>query len=170
MRLMNKKPKRRKTKIDIQRVYNSPGQPDRLQIRSWIDAALEGTNKDNSCVVRIVDSQESAELNLQYRHKQGPTNILSFPFEMPDGIDNIDESGLDLLGDLVICAPVVEHEAIEQNKPLAHHWAHIVIHGVLHLLGYDHIDDEEAERMESKEIAILEKLHINNPYSEVINP
>ena len=118
-------------------------------------------NQDTEIVVRIVDEQESAELNEQYRHKQGPTNILSFPVEVPEGIE------LNLLGDLVICAPVVEKEALEQNKILAHHWAHIIVHGVLHLLGYDHIDDDEAEQMESKEIAILNKLNINNPYIEV---
>jgi probable rRNA maturation factor len=111
--------------------------------------------------VRIVGEQESAELNEQYRHKSGPTNILSFPVDVPEGIE------LDLLGDLVICAPVVEKEALEQGKLLAHHWAHIIVHGVLHLLGYDHIDDDEAELMENKEIAILNKLHINNPYTEV---
>jgi probable rRNA maturation factor len=111
--------------------------------------------------VRIVDEQESAELNEQYRHKKGATNILSFPVEIPEGID------LNLLGDLVICAPVLEQEAQQQNKVLAHHWAHIIIHGVLHLLGYDHLDDEQAEDMENKEIALLQKLNIPNPYQQV---
>ncbi|MDD1625774.1 MAG: rRNA maturation RNase YbeY, partial [Methylococcaceae bacterium] len=102
--------------------------------------------------------QESAELNEQYRHKQGPTNILSFPVEVPFGIE------LNLLGDLVVCAPVLEKEALEQHKALTDHWAHIIVHGVLHLLGYDHIDDKEAELMENKEITILNKLNIKNPY------
>jgi probable rRNA maturation factor len=158
-----------RNKIDIQRVYKSAGQPDRKQIKAWIDAALEGSEQSHHCVVRIVDISESAELNQHYRHKQGPTNILSFPFDWPEGIGDLNGDGTLYLGDLVICAPVVEKEAFEQNKPLEHHWAHIVIHGVLHLMGFDHIDEAEAEQMESKEIAILEKLHINNPYIEVIN-
>lgn len=147
--------------IEIQTVFASESLPDQQQIQRWVDAALEDYNQDTEIVVRIVGEQESAELNEQYRHKSGPTNILSFPVDVPEGIE------LDLLGDLVICAPVLEKEALEQNKALMHHWAHIVVHGVLHLLGYDHIDDNEAELMENKEIAILNKLHINNPYTEV---
>jgi len=149
-------------RIDIQRVFKSEGQPDEVQIQAWVDAALEDIDQDTEIVIRIVDEAESAQLNGQYRHKKGPTNILSFPFEAPVGIE------LNLLGDLVICAPVVAREAIEQHKPLAHHWAHIIVHGVLHLLGYDHLDDDEAEQMEVKEIEILKKLNINNPYIEVI--
>ncbi|MDP1663970.1 MAG: rRNA maturation RNase YbeY [Methylobacter sp.] len=147
--------------MEIQTVFESADQPDQQQIQLWIDTALDDYEQDTEIVVRIVDEQESAELNEQYRHKSGPTNILSFPVDLPEGIE------LDLLGDLVICAPVVEKEALEQDKLLAHHWAHIIVHGVLHLLGYDHIDDDEAELMENKEIAILNKLHINNPYTEV---
>ncbi|MGZ4969104.1 MAG: rRNA maturation RNase YbeY [Methylobacter sp.] len=147
--------------IEIQSAFESAGQPDRQQIQLWIDTALDDYDRDTEIVVRIVDEQESAELNEQYRHKSGPTNILSFPVEVPEGIE------LDLLGDLVICAPIVEKEALEQDKILAHHWAHIIVHGVLHLLGYDHIDDDEAELMENKEIAILQQLNINNPYIEV---
>lgn len=147
--------------IEIQAVFESAGQPDQQQIQLWVDTALDDYEQDTEIVVRIVDEQESAELNEQYRHKSGPTNILSFPVDVPEGIE------LDLLGDLVICAPVLEKEALEQDKLLAHHWAHIIVHGVLHLLGYDHIDDDEAELMENKEIAILNKLHINNPYTEV---
>ncbi|MFI3119412.1 MAG: rRNA maturation RNase YbeY [Methylococcaceae bacterium] len=147
--------------IEIQTVFASEGQPDRQQIQLWIDTALEGYDQDTEIVVRIVDEQESAALNEQYRHKAGPTNILSFPVDLPEAIE------LDLLGDLVICAPVLAKEALEQDKILSHHWAHIIVHGVLHLLGYDHIDDAEAELMETKEIAILNKLHIQNPYTEV---
>jgi probable rRNA maturation factor len=146
--------------IEIQIIYQSEGQPEPEQIQRWVDAALEGYQPDTEIVVRIVDEQESAELNEQYRHKPGPTNILSFPVEVPDGIE------LDLLGDLVICAPVLEKEALEQHKVLADHWAHIIVHGVLHLLGYDHIDEAEAELMESKEIAILDTLSILNPYRQ----
>ncbi len=147
--------------IEIQTVFASEGQPDRQQIQLWIDTALEGYDQDTEIVVRIVDEQESAALNEQYRHKAGPTNSLSFPVDLPEAIE------LDLLGDLVICAPVLAKEALEQDKILSHHWAHIIVHGVLHLLGYDHIDDAEAELMETKEIAILNKLHIQNPYTEV---
>ena len=146
--------------IEIQTVYQSDGQPDEEQIQRWVDAALDDYEPDTEIVVRIVDEQESAELNEQYRHKFGSTNILSFPVEVPDGIE------LNLLGDLVICAPVLEKEALEQHKALADHWAHIIVHGVLHLLDYDHIDEDEAELMESKEIAILNTLNILNPYRQ----
>ncbi|MFI3185011.1 MAG: rRNA maturation RNase YbeY [Methylococcaceae bacterium] len=146
--------------IEIQRVLESEGQPGQHHIQLWVNAALADVEQDTEIVVRIVDELESAELNQQYRHKPGPTNILSFPVEVPEGIE------LNLLGDLVICAPVLEKEAFEQGKLLADHWAHIIIHGVLHLLGYDHIHDDDAELMESKEIAILQQLHINNPYTE----
>jgi probable rRNA maturation factor len=144
--------------IEIQTIFNSNGQPDQEQIQQWVDAALDGFNQDTEIVVRIVDEQESAELNEQYRLKPGPTNILSFPVEVPEGIE------LNLLGDLVVCAPVLEKEALEQHKALTDHWAHIIVHGVLHLLGYDHLDEDEAELMESKEITILNKLNIKNPY------
>jgi len=147
--------------IEIQAVFESDGQPDPQQIQLWVDTALADYDRNAEIVLRIVGEQESAELNEQYRHKSGPTNILSFPVDVPEGIE------LDLLGDLVICAPIVEKEALEQDKILAHHWAHIIVHGVLHLLGYDHIDDDEAELMENKEIAILHKLNINNPYIKV---
>ena len=147
--------------IEIQTIFESSGQPDQEQIQRWVDAALEGFNHDTEIVVRIVDEQESAELNEQYRLKPGPTNILSFPVEVPEGIE------LNLLGDLVVCAPVLEKEALEQHKSLTDHWAHIIVHGVLHLLGYDHLDDVEAELMENKEITILNKLNIKNPYIQV---
>ena len=144
--------------IEIQTIFKSNGHPDQEKIQRWVDAALEGFNQDTEIVVRIVDEEESAELNQQYRHKKGPTNILSFPVEVPEGIE------LNLLGDLVVCAPVLEKEALEQHKSLTDHWAHIIVHGVLHLLGYDHIDETQAELMESKEISILNKLNIKNPY------
>lgn len=146
--------------LDIQRVSVSPEQPDDQQLRLWVAAALADRPEDGEIVIRIVDDDESAELNEQYRRKPGPTNILSFPFEPPDiaGLQS------DLLGDLVICAPVLEREALAQHKNLNDHWAHIVVHGVLHLLGYDHSDADDAERMEQREIAILATLNINNPY------
>ena len=134
--------------------------PSEAQFQTWIDAALADQAKEFEVVVRLVDEPESQQLNREYRGKDSPTNILSFTFEVPDGLE------LNLLGDLVICAPLVKKEAIEQQKLLEHHWAHLVIHGVLHLRGYDHIDDDEAEEMESKGIEILQQLNIPNPYQE----
>ncbi len=151
-------------RLDIQLATDAEGLPDRRQLQQWVDAALGENDTDNEIVIRIVDEAESAELNQQYRRKSGSTNILSFPFEAPPGLD------LDLLGDLVVCAPVVAKEAEQQHKKLLDHWAHIVVHGVLHLLGYDHADDAEAERMESLEIEILQQLNIENPYLEDSNP
>jgi probable rRNA maturation factor len=145
-------------KIELQVVSETPDQPQKQQIQRWVDAALHDYQDDSEIVVRIVDEDESAHLNRQYRHKDGPTNILSFPADLPDELD------LDLLGDLVICAPVVIKEALIQQKTSEDHWAHIIVHGVLHLLGYDHIDDQDAEIMEQMEIRILQQLNISNPY------
>lgn len=147
--------------LDIQNVSQSAHVPNEQQLQTWVDTALTNYTADTEIVVRIVDEIESAALNSQYRHKQGATNILSFPTDLPEGIE------LDLLGDLVVCAPVLEREALQQQKPLTHHWAHIIIHGVLHLLGYDHLTDEDANLMESKEIALLHTLDIPNPYELV---
>lgn len=156
--------------LEVQVVFEPEQLPNEEQIQQWVDAALEGVGRDTEIVVRIVDEQESAGLNEQYRQKQGPTNILSFPFELPEAIQGLEEIGLNLLGDLVVCAPVLEREAMDQHKPLTDHWAHIIIHGVLHLLGYDHINDIDAEVMESKEISVLNKLNIKNPYIQVTKP
>ena len=147
--------------IDIQRVFESPNQPKDTQLELWVNTVLTNLNEEFELTIRIVDEAESTQLNETYRHKKGATNILSFPFEVPDEIE------LNLLGDLVICASVLEREALEQNKPLHNHWAHIVIHGTLHLLGYDHIDDAEAKEMEVKEIELLQTLSIPNPYEEI---
>jgi probable rRNA maturation factor len=146
--------------IDIQRVFESPNQPSDKQLELWVNTVLTNLNEEFELTIRIVDDMESSQLNETYRHKKGATNILSFPFEVPDEVE------LNLLGDLVICASVLEREAIEQNKSLHNHWAHIVIHGTLHLLGYDHIEDLEAEEMEAKEIAFLQTLSIPNPYED----
>lgn len=145
--------------IDLQ-IATESLHPDAAQFQIWVDAALSGFQQDSEITIRIVDTEESAELNGQYRHKSGPTNILSFPFEAPPGVE------LDLLGDLVICAPVIAREAAEQGKLPDHHWAHITVHGVLHLLGYDHIEEQDAEQMEAMEIDILSRLNIANPYLE----
>lgn len=147
--------------IDIQRIFESPNQPSDTQLELWVNTVLTNIDDDFELTIRIVDEMESEQLNETYRHKKGSTNILSFPFEVPEGME------LNLLGDLVICAPVLEREAQEQNKSLHNHWAHIVIHGTLHLLGYDHIEDEEAQEMEAKEIELLQTLSIPNPYEDI---
>ncbi|WP_407661370.1 rRNA maturation RNase YbeY [Methylomarinum vadi] len=150
--------------LEIQIATEMTELPDSDQFQQWVDAALGDSETDNEIVIRVVDEDESSQLNQQYRHKSGPTNILSFPFEAPPGME------LELLGDLVVCAPVVAREAKRQQKKLLDHWAHIIVHGVLHLLGYDHIDDADAERMESLEINILQQLNIRNPYLEESEP
>ncbi|WP_413470652.1 rRNA maturation RNase YbeY [Thalassotalea sp. LPB0316] len=139
---------------------SSDNLPNTSDFQSWVEAALSRYSKPFELTIRIVDSAESQTLNHQYRGKDKPTNVLSFPFEVPDGIE------LDLLGDLIICKQVVEREATEQNKILSAHWAHMVIHGCLHLLGFDHISDDEAQEMESLEIDILAQLGFSNPYIE----
>lgn len=132
--------------------------PDEQAFHQWVQQALSGVRDEAELTIRIVGLDESAELNQTYRQKSGPTNVLSFPFECPPGV------ALPLLGDLVICAPVVEREAAEQGKPVQAHWAHMVIHGVLHLLGHDHMDEIEAEQMEGLEIDLLASLGYANPY------
>ena len=139
---------------------DSAGLPTEADFQRWLDAAILPFQQEAEVTVRVVDSAESHELNLTYRGKDKPTNVLSFPFECPPGVE------LPLLGDLVICRQVVEQEAQEQNKPLLAHWAHMVVHGSLHLLGYDHIEDDEAEEMETLEIEFLAALGYANPYQD----
>ncbi|RTE66957.1 rRNA maturation RNase YbeY [Amphritea opalescens] len=144
--------------VDRQCQIADEGLPSEEQLTTWVTAALKGRLEDAELSIRIVDPEESQTLNHQYRGKDSSTNVLSFPFEMPEGIE------LDLLGDLVICAEVVAREAEEQNKPLFNHWCHMVVHGVLHLLGFDHINNAEAEEMEQLERDILASLEIPDPY------
>ena len=145
--------------IDLQiATENLEGLPTEDQIVQWATAAVQPEGDEVEMTVRIVDEPESHELNLTYRGKDRPTNVLSFPFECPDEVE------LPLLGDLVICRQVVEREAAEQEKPLMAHWAHMVVHGSLHLLGYDHIEDDEAEEMESLETQIMQGLGFDDPY------
>lgn len=145
--------------IDLQIASeNSENLPTESQIQLWANRAVQPELSDVEITVRIVDEAESHELNLTYRGKDKPTNVLSFPFECPEQVE------INLLGDLVICRQVVEHEAAEQEKPLLAHWAHMVVHGCLHLLGYDHIVDEEAEEMESLETEIMQSLGFADPY------
>ena len=144
--------------LDVQ--YELEAGPDEDDIRRWIEAVLaaEAKTAEVELTVRIVDEAEMAELNARFRHKTGPTNILSFPFEAPPGME------LNLLGDLVIAAPVVQREAREQGKTETAHWVHMIVHGTLHLLGYDHSKPAEAEEMEAREIRILHELGYSNPY------
>jgi probable rRNA maturation factor len=144
----------------VQRATEAADIPGDEQFQSWVETALKGRFDGGELCIRVVDSHESQALNLQYRGKDKPTNVLSFPFEVPEGIE------LDLLGDLVICAKVVAHEAAEQQIPLLTHWAPLVIHGTLRLLGYDHIKDEDAEEMEALERQLLADLSIPDPYQE----
>ena len=145
--------------IDLQiACEQETGLPTVEQIEQWATAAVQPQSDEVEMTVRIVDEAESHELNLNYRGKDRPTNVLSFPFECPDEVE------LPLLGDLVICRQVVEREAQEQDKPLMAHWAHMVVHGSLHLLGYDHIEDDEAEEMESLETQIMTELGFADPY------
>ncbi|MDA0145399.1 MAG: rRNA maturation RNase YbeY [Vibrio toranzoniae] len=145
--------------LDLQlAVENEQGLPTEQDIQLWLDKTIPQFQENAELTVRIVDTEESHQLNHEYRGKDKPTNVLSFPFEAPPGIE------LDLLGDLIICRQVVEKEAEEQNKPLLAHWAHMVVHGSLHLLGYDHIEDDEAEEMESLETEIMQAMGFEDPY------
>lgn len=155
--------------LDLQLATDQPELcPSEEDLLAWCVLALdmpttdEPSNEAPEVTVRIVDKEESQQLNNDYSGKNQPTNVLSFPFEHP--IDLPAEAELSLLGDLVICLPKVIAEAAEQQKPVLNHWAHLVIHGMLHLQGYDHETDQEAELMESLEIKLLAKLGISNPY------
>ncbi|MBE9561657.1 MAG: rRNA maturation RNase YbeY [Proteobacteria bacterium] len=147
------------TIIDLQCVSDEPDLPSHKMLSKWVDATLVYLSKDNKeLTIRLVDTAESQALNLTWRQRNSPTNVLSFPFECPP------EVNLPLLGDIVICVPLVATEAKEQHKSLDAHWAHLVIHGTLHLLGYDHIEEQQAKIMEDIEIEILQDLGYPNPY------
>lgn len=148
--------------LDLQNAIEDASTPDEPSFYRWLSAALEGRRNEAEVSIRLVDAPESQQLNAQYRGKDKPTNVLSFPFEAPEGIPA--EEINHLLGDLVICAPIIQQEAQQQNKPEENHWAHMVIHGTLHLLGYDHVTDEEATIMERLEREILATLAIPDPY------
>lgn len=134
--------------------------PTEDELAQWATAALlkRTQYEEPELTIRIVDEAESQELNSEYRGKDKPTNVLSFPFEAPAHVP------IPLLGDLIVCKQVVEREAIEQDKTLTAHWAHMIVHGCLHLLGYDHIEDEEAEEMEGIEKVVMKDLGFEDPY------
>ena len=183
-------------------IESAPDLPNEQSFQRWADAITSHIAKASSLstqdaqlasaqqslsdsaeiTIRIIDRTESQTLNSQYRGKDKPTNVLSFPYDMPDwllpemlnDLNNEENEGIPVsaselptkfLGDLAICADVVSTEAREQSKVLESHWAHMVVHGILHILGYDHIEDTDAEAMEALEIQILAILNINNPYS-----
>lgn len=136
--------------------------PHPAQLREWVALAFWNRIETGEMTIRIVDEEESADLNQQYREKMGPTNVLSFPYDPVPGIaDN-------LLGDIIICAPIVEKEAAIQHKTLMAHWAHMVIHGSLHLLGFNHSLPQEAYQMEGLETELMVKLGFPPPYGDII--
>ncbi len=146
--------------LDVQYATGSrAGLPARRSIESWVRAALAGRRRGAQLAVRIVAEDEGRALNERYRRRGGPTNVLSFPFEHPERMRP------PLLGDIVLCAPVVQREAADQGKPPRAHWAHLVVHGVLHLLGHDHERPREAARMEGLERKILAGLGYPDPYA-----
>ncbi len=146
--------------IVVQRAVSNISIPSTALFKRWAKTALQEKIPSAEVTIRIVDKDEITTLNSTYRHKNKPTNVLSFPFDMPSEID-ID---IPILGDIVICAAVIIEEAEEQNKPVNAHWAHMTVHGILHLLGFDHEDNHDAEIMEAEEITILSELGFDNPY------
>ena len=155
--------------LELQRTVDCVDLPSKKQFEKWVVVALQQINKPRKApamTIRVVSLAESKQLNSEYRGKNQPTNVLSFPFEPPEGVDlsEIDDNLDKYLGDLVICANLVEKEANKQLKLIESHWAHLVVHGTLHLLGYDHINDDQAKTMETLEIAILASCGFGNPY------
>tara|TARA_B100000446_G_scaffold162740_1_gene163371 strand:+ start:9158 stop:9649 length:492 start_codon:yes stop_codon:yes gene_type:complete len=144
--------------LDLQVASESSNLPSESQLQLWVEAALASRRDNSELSLRIVDESESQQLNGQYRQKDKPTNVLSFPADLPDELE------LPLLGDLVVCAPIVAREAVEQNKTQEAHWAHMLVHGTLHLLGYDHIEEADATEMEALETRIITKLGFPPPY------
>ncbi len=151
-------------RLDVSVSYALPraGVPAAASFRRWVAAALDGRIREADLAIRIVDDKEGEALNRHYRGGDHATNVLSFPAELPEGLP--EGVRLPLLGDLVICAPVVAREAQEQGKPLAAHYAHLTVHGALHLLGWDHGNDADAECMEQLEREILATLGVPDPY------
>jgi probable rRNA maturation factor len=149
-------------RLDVSIEYAVPraGLPAAVSFRKWVGAALAGRIREADLAIRIVGTKEGRALNRHYRGKDYATNVLSFPAELPEGVK------LPLLGDIVLCAPVVAREAREQKKALGAHYAHLTVHGTLHLLGWDHEDAREADAMEQLEREILAEMGIEDPYAE----
>ena len=151
--------------LEIQRASDAVSIPDDDQFQLWVESALVGKASEFTLAIRIVDEPEGRDLNRQYRDKDYATNVLSFSADLPESLPV--EIRLSQLGDLVICAPVVAREATEQHRTETDHWAHLTIHGVLHLLGYNHEVADEATVMESLETEILAGLGISDPYQDI---
>lgn len=149
-------------RIIIQLAAGDAFVPKKSLLRKWAKKALCNNINAAEVTIRVVDTDEISALNTTYRHKAGPTNVLSFPFDAPKEVDIC--SAIPILGDIVICADVVNNEAQAQDKANLAHWAHMVVHGIFHLLGYDHETDHEAEEMEAMEVSILQTLGFSNPY------
>lgn len=148
-------------RVDVQHACTDKNLPADRLLAKWARKAIRDRKTDRELTIRIVDKDESAMLNRRWRNKSGPTNVLSFPY------DDDQQLAPGLLGDIIICAPVVRQEAEEQQKSLEAHWAHMVIHGTLHLQGYDHMHNKQAEEMESLEINLLQSLGYADPYQEI---
>lgn len=146
--------------VQVQYAVPRRGIPFERDFQHWVEAVLVSQSKGGEVTIRVAGENEVAELNKRYRGKEGATNILSFSFEMPAPLP----LKIPFLGDLVICAPIVVREAQEQAKDEQAHWAHLVVHGVLHLLGFDHQQEAAAQQMEALEIIILESLGYPDPY------
>lgn len=146
--------------LELQIASNAQTLPHPSQFREWVGNTLDDRFTDAELTIRIVDLEEMTELNETYRKKSGATNVLSFPAEIDQAFE------LPLLGDIIICAPVVQQEAEDANIELLAHWAHMVVHGTLHLLGYDHINKLDAEEMETLETQILTELGYPAPYGD----
>lgn len=145
-------------RVDLDLAVPPEGIPAPARFQAWVEAALAGRRRHAEVAIRVVDEAESQALNRDYRGIDRPTNVLSFPCEALPGVP------LPLLGNLAICAKVVADEAQRQHKVPEAHWAHMVVHGTLHLLGFDHQSEPEAEEMEGLEKVILQKLGFDDPY------
>ncbi len=150
--------------VEVQLTANGHPLPSEAQLRGWAQAAWRDDGRDAEVVIRVTGEAESRRLNHEYRGRDRATNVLSFPF------DPVPEIDLDHIGDLLICAPVVAHEAAEQGKRPEAHWAHMVVHGMLHLQGYDHVSDGQAGEMEALETNILTGLGFPPPYESEPHP
>lgn len=145
--------------LDYQQASRSSKIPSKNQFQRWVDAVLMSEAETLAVLIRVIDEAEMTDLNQRYRGKSGASNVLSFPAQTVPGFVAV------CLGDVLLCAPVIEQEAEQQQKALNHHWAHLTVHGILHLLGYDHANAAQAAVMEGKEIKILKTMKISNPYA-----
>ncbi len=158
----------RSVSVELQVASRVDSIPMKAEVQSWLEQAFQVGSRDTSrqceVAVRIVDEEESRKLNKQFRQQDEATNVLAFPAGSPDGITGLPEDEIQALGDLVICGPLVEEEAAEQGKTTASHWGHLLVHGMLHLLGYDHQTSSQAAEMEAMEKQLLADRGVDDPY------